>query len=496
MNSEGEEDPSILTELTPEVLDQIVTDLGGRSGKVIGSLRTASRLIIEGRTNQSGLRLAESAAYNLREALDAVATGHDPVAGGFPSVKDSYHRYQVSADGPEGDEADALRAFAAEIGRLVTDGERQKHRTRVLLGWLTVRTGIQPLPGDDDPSVQFDRLRDRASSTLHSSGTVASVAVLYADVVAWFLRVFTPPDVRLRAIVELARAPFTDPDQVRLLRSRIAYNAHHLGRFLAEVQDPAWLDALFDDGLIQPPRDNEPWPLWSLPGGAGGMAPEVVVALLERLRGAAKGDAAALLHLDRNIIQLCMRLGSAAHRLVVAIIKKHPRDPWVQQIAVHIARASSSEAPVQIAVADAVIGGDRTSQSSYQTRTMADLLVDGLTADNASERFALMISKIARLAAAPSIRVLGLEIAALDRSDTDDLRDEVLIVTERFVNAISTWRQLGLPTSDLLAIVTPSTGRARRKDCLPRPRGGERCEPATKAGAPCHPAGIGDGHRR
>lgn len=401
----------------------------------------------------------ESAAYNLREALDTVAAGHDAAPGGFPGVRDAYERFRVAAAGPEADEAAALRALAGEIGRLFTDGRRQNHRTRELLGWLTARTGIEPLPGDDDPSAQFDDLRERANSTLHSSGTVALVAALYAEAVVWFLRVFTPPDERLRAIVELARTPYVHPDQVRLLRSRIAYNAHHLGRFLAEVQDPAWLDALFDDGLILPPRDNEPWPVWSLPGGRGGIEPADTVALLERLRtAAAHGPADAALHLDRNIIQLCLRLGAVAHRLVTTIVARHPRDHWVQRIAVHIAKDSGPDAPIQLAVADAVIGGDRTSDANYQARTMVGLLAEGLNADNAPARLKLMSLKLARLAAAPSMRTIALDIAALNTSGDDDLRDEVLIVTERFVNTIPRWRELGLPTSDVLAMVTPISG--------------------------------------
>lgn len=205
----GEEGRSFPSGLPQEVLDQIVTDLGERGEKVISSLRTAAHLITQARGDQTGLRLVESAAYNLREALDAVAAGTDAAPGGFPAVKAAYKRYQVSAAGPEADAAVALHTLAGEIARLISDGRRQNYRTRELLGWLTARTGIEPLPGDDDPSIQFDHLRERANSTLHSSGTVALAAALYSDVVAWFLRVFTPPDERLRSIVDLARTPYT-----------------------------------------------------------------------------------------------------------------------------------------------------------------------------------------------------------------------------------------------------------------------------------------------
>lgn len=442
-----------------EVAGQVVKDLE-RGSKILECLSTAAHLIAQAREDEAGLRLVESAAYNLREALDAVVADRDAGPSGMPAVKEALERYRVASAGPEADDIAALRRLASDLVRLEVAGDLVGHRTRQFLGWLEARTGIRPLQGDDDPSQQFSALRNAVNDTLHDSGTLLLVAGYYDDAVAWFIRVFTPPDERVQAIVELARTPFTDQSQVAALKTRIAYNAHHLVRFLSEVRDPAWLDALFVHGLIHTPRDGEPWPVAALVSGAGGIAPAATVSLLERLRStAATGDPEQFLALDRNIIQLCLRLGPDAHALVAAIVRKRPSDHWVQRIAVYVAKEADPSAPIQATVADAVIANDTTSDASYQTRTMAGLLVDGLDAENARERVRLLAHKLAKLAASPRARVSPPGIAALNTpDDSDDLREEVLIVAERLTNTIGTWRNVGLPTSDLLDIVAPIPG--------------------------------------
>jgi hypothetical protein len=50
--------------------------------------------------------VAESAAYNLREALDAVVKGRDPAEGGLPAIRDAWTRLQLAASGSD-DETEA-----------------------------------------------------------------------------------------------------------------------------------------------------------------------------------------------------------------------------------------------------------------------------------------------------------------------------------------------------------------------------------------------------
>lgn len=292
-----------------EVADQILADLP-HGEKVLAALSTAAHLIGMAQDDGTGLRLAESAAYNLREALDAVVVGEDAGSSGMEAVKDALERFHAETADPQIDKEAAQQGIVRDLLRLEAQGELNGHRSRQFLSWLESRTGIKPLPGEDDPNRQFTKLRRTVNGTLHTSGALPPVAAAYDEVVTWFIRVFTPPDERVHAIVDLARTPYTDQSQVTVLKRTIAYNAHHLVRFLSEVQDPAWLDALFDGGLIGPPRDGEPWPAGALVGSNGGIEPRHTVALLERIRSqVASGPPDAFLALDRELIQLCFRLG-------------------------------------------------------------------------------------------------------------------------------------------------------------------------------------------
>jgi hypothetical protein len=316
------------------------------------------------------------------------------------------------------------------------------------------------LPGDIDPAEQLAELRARVNSILHGDGTLPLVAGLYDDSLTWFVRLFTPPDERLRALVELARDPFTDAEQVARLRTRIAYNAHHLLRFLSEIRDSAWLNALFDQGLIHLPRDGEPWPVTALVGGNNDIPPAAVVGLLRRLRNTTTGQSQQAVSLDRNVVQLCLRLGPDSFDLLADILRQRPHDPWILHIAVLVAKDAEPSDPLQLTVADAVIGNEaRSGDTSYETRTIARLLVDGIDSHNARQRVELLAVKIARIGSTPAARLSPHDIAALNTPDpNDDLRDDLAILTERLVAAIPVWRDLELPTSELVELMASIPG--------------------------------------
>ena len=459
-----------------EVADQIVKDLD-QGPKILSALATAAHLIAAARGGEAGLRLVESAAYNLREALDAVVAGQAAGKGGIPAIRDALGRYRVASSDPETSEDAALRSLADDLLRLESDGELLGFRSRQFLAWLEARTGIKPLPGADNPSNQFTALRDDVNKVLHDAGALPAVAGYYDDAINWFTRMFTPPDNRVHAIVDLARTPFTGPAQIAALRGRIAYNAHHLVRFLSEVRDPAWLDALLDDGLIGPPRDGEPWPVAALIGGAGGIAPTHVIALFQRIRAqAARGDRDQFSALDRELMELSFRLGPdpAAQALAVTIVHKRASDHWVQTIGVFLAGDADPSSPIQAAIADAVIANDTTTDGRYKTRTMSKLLVEGLNEENARERLSLLAHKLAKLAAEPRVKYFPPSTAALNTPErSGDRPDELAIVAQSLTSAIPVSRDLGLSTSDILELVAPIGGKV-----------GERVICQVLAGAP------------
>jgi hypothetical protein len=80
--------------LPHEVLARIITELGRRGDKVINCLHTATFLISQACDHGGVPRLAEGAAYNLREALNAVVEGRPAPEGGIGDVAEAWKRYQ------------------------------------------------------------------------------------------------------------------------------------------------------------------------------------------------------------------------------------------------------------------------------------------------------------------------------------------------------------------------------------------------------------------
>lgn len=434
------------------VLARINEELGSSGERVVSALRTAAYLLVLARGDDTGLRLAESAAYNLREAFDGVVAGRPDGDEGFAAVQAAWIRYKLALVGPDADEPAARRELHAVIDRLSADEEHQSYRTQKLLAHLVSQTGVEPLPGQNAPTREYTRLRQQAANTLHSHGTVEDVGALYDDTISWFTRFFTPPDARVTRISALAHQQYEGPAQIDELE-RLAYNPHHISVFLTEVRDSAWLEPLYDAGLITLPRVGEPWPVNFLVGGAGEISATAIAELLGRLLDATKDCPPETREgFARDIIQTASRLGEAGHSLAAKIVATYPADHWVQMIAVHIARDADPTADVVQVVADAVIGNERTSDGGYYTRTTLEQLAAGLIPANARQRIEMVAAKLRRLSRAKEMRFVTLDTAGLG-TPGDDLRDIVLIVAQHFVGMIARWREVGLATDDLIAAV-------------------------------------------
>ena len=129
---------------------------------------------------EDDLRVAESAAYNLREALDAVVSGRDASSGGMQEVIESWRHFQTSLSvGPDEAEAEtALQRLLGTLERIADDERREAYRTRQLIHFLRDRTGVEPLRGPSDRPTLVD---DQNGQTSASLGCERSVSVSHED---------------------------------------------------------------------------------------------------------------------------------------------------------------------------------------------------------------------------------------------------------------------------------------------------------------------------
>lgn len=410
----GDTDDQPLPELPPAVVERIVGELPARGEKVVGCLRTAAVLIKQAIDDDRGLRLAESAGYNLREALDAVVAGHSPVSGGLPAILEAWERYQSEVDQPGADRAASLKALEDELRRVAENRDRSSYHAARLLDYLRTKSGVDPLPGDLDPVGEYTQLRKDANIALHSELALDAVTALHDRTVAWFIRMFTPPDAVVQALSELAIEPWRGPEQVEQLR-KLATNPHHLRLFFGRLADPTWLTPLYEAGLMQLPQPDLLWPAAGLLDGLGRRSPAEVAGLLGRMladSNALPGEQAGARF---ELLRVASQLGVAGHPVVAGVVALYPNSQAVRALAVGVIKRADPADPVVQKVADAVLSGKALDRDYYYAGAVLDRLEAGLDTGNVADRTRMLAAKVRRVARDPDMRFVALEHRQVDR---------------------------------------------------------------------------------
>lgn len=294
--------------LSEVVVERLRSELGARAEKVIGCLRTAAALATQAEADMTGLRLAESAAYNLREALNHVVEGQDAAEGGLQAVMDAWRRFETQMTVPDADVTAARTELESVLRQVATNESRASYYARRLLAYLQDRAGVSPLTHPDDPVSEYRKLRKKANIAVHDELSLGEVTTLLTRTIAWFVWVFTPPDQVAEAVRALAIQPWRGQEQIFELK-RVTTNDHHMRLFFSEVTDPAWLEPLHRAGIIQVPSPNVAWPVAALLDSLGSSYPESVAALLK----AVLADTAAITNNHEQVAARFELLRVAAH---------------------------------------------------------------------------------------------------------------------------------------------------------------------------------------
>ena len=444
-------DGELVSGLPGVVVERLRSELGVRAEKVLGCLRTAAALVAQAKADVSGLRLAESAAYNLREALNHVVEGHDAAEGGLRAVVDAWRRFKAQTAVPGVDTAAARDELDQVLSRVAADESRASYYARRLVAYLQYRSGVSPLKALGDPVSEYVELRDKASAAVHYELAIVEAETLLTRTVAWFARVFAPPDQVAEAIRALAARPWSGPGQVAELQ-RLATDDHHLRLFFSEITDPAWLEPLHQAGVARLPSRNTSWPVAALVGGIGKTSPEAVAALLKSLLV----DAAATAREERaaarfELLRVAVQLGPAGHGVVVEVVRQHSDVPAVRALGVHAVLKANAADTVVFGVADAVLNNFRRfgDGDRYYVVKSLDQLQAGVTAGNVADRAAMLAGKMRRLAQSDHARYAVLNIVALI-TDPGEHPEPLLLFAHHLARILSKARQWRVPTLEQL----------------------------------------------
>jgi hypothetical protein len=459
--------PAAISGPDEPVAARIVAELGEADGaRVLRCLRTAEAMLAS-TPGEQHLRWAESAAYNLREALDSVVRSRPAGEGGFSAAMTAWDRYKVACQLPGSDEPAARADLAATMEDLIRDKDRQAYMTRKLLDWFERQTGVAPIQGATDPTRQYNELRESAARILHRDASREEVEALFVATVTWFGRMFTPPSDLAAKVENLAEKPYT-PDRLDEFRA-LALNAHHLRLFLERLADPAWLEPLHGDGLIGLPKPGQMWPVAALTGSGRRLPDDRVARLLNDLLADLKTlPKSGRLAPAFEIMRTAMWLGPAGLPVIMEVLRRHPSDGWTQTIALSATEDLDPADPSHVTVADAVIGNESRHDQGRHTKQALARLLAGLNADNVHERLNLVINKLRRLGKEDHARYLAVGIARLStQNDDDDETEPLLLLAQQLATTITTARDLGVAGAWLRDKVTSVPGElGERLTCL------------------------------
>jgi len=435
--------------LSPEVAANVVVELGARGDRVVAYVRTAATLIEQIAGSNPELRLAETVAYNLREALDSIVAGRDAAVGGLAAIEAAWNEFNNAQQLAQEAQDAAAAALHEIVARAVQDSDRNSYRARQLVDYLRTKTGVEPLRGEASSLARYTKLRERANSALHSDTTADDVVALYADCLDWLTFMFTRPEKRAAEIVHLAQQTYTDPEQLDRVRE-LCSNPHQLRLFLSGLTDPGWLDALHDADIVQLPGPGAHWPFDGVVDGLGATAPQPVAELLLRfVEDIKKLDEPTRPLVAFEIIRAAVRLGEAGHRPAWKVIDAYGASNHIQVLAVEIAKQADPAAPIVRRVADAVLTADAKRDDSYLARTTLALLTAGLDAENAEHRIRLVAVKLQNMANSESMRYQFLDTVSLT-AELDNLDDVRRVTAHYLVRLARRARELGVDTLALL----------------------------------------------
>jgi hypothetical protein len=454
-----------LDELLPGIPEAVIkrlqTELGPRAEKVLSRLRTAAALVAQAEADSRGLRFAESAGYNLREALNQITEGQSAVEGGLGTVVDAWKKFKDQTAMPGVDAVAARDELDQVLSAVAADESRASYNTRRMVGYLQRRAGAPTLGLPGDPVTEYAALRDRANSAVHGRLSLAEAEALLTLTTAWFVRMFTPPDQVTDAIRALAAQPWVGQEQIAELK-QLAVVDHHLRLFLSEITDPAWLDPLLRARLVRLPAGDGPWPVTALLGGLGRTDPEAVEGLLELLLA----EAATIPKPERaaarfELLRMAVLLNPPASGVAVEVVRLHSDLMSVRSLGVDAALKAAADDPAVLAVANATLNHFRrfSDGNSYYSTKILEHLQAGVTEDNVADRAQMLAAKARRLAQSDEARWVPLGIEALTASPGEH-PDPFLLFAHHLALALTKARRWQVPTSQQLEWLEGIQGEA------------------------------------
>ncbi len=376
------------------VLDHFVSEFGDHGRRSVEFLLTAQALLNV--DSPAALpRLAETIAYSLREAMKTIPASQDSGGGGLWKsasrvVTDARRRFETARGIPGEDEGGALEDLLAAIDELDRFHSKEAVHERRLIAIMMDRTGVVPISAGTTPIRKYQDLLTELDSALHGEATMNQCSELWNRCVAILRQLFLPPDLRREELDLMAQVEPVTAEDVAALLPLIA-GTNHLRHFLSQISCTSWLEALLETGLLDPPTENAPWPVFAAVERLANEHGPDVAQWLQRLYQQHPRNATQAFYLA----DAGLNAGPAATGFVLSVLRDHP-----EAVAILGVRAVEKLEATSVLVeefADVLLNIHPSNSSRYVDRVITRV-VEGVEEGNANHRLQLICWKLRRVA--------------------------------------------------------------------------------------------------
>lgn len=437
----------------PQLLDHLLVEFGDHGERAVGFLRTAHALL----SLDSAVvppRLPETITYCLREAMKTIPASQPLGGGGLwrtasRAVSDARRRYELVNDVPGEDAQGALNDLLAAIDDLDLVHSQEGIHERRLITIIVNRTGALPVASGTAPIQAYQDLLRELDDSLHGDSTMDRALDLWDRCAAILRQLFLPPELRHLELESLAAIESPSADEVDRLLPLIA-GPNHLRHFLSRIESPHWLEILTDTGILDPPAENGPWPVFAAVDRLAPNHGPAVGAWLASMYGRHPADAARVWFVARAAVDV----GPNAAGVVLRALRDHGAVSGIAALGTWAIDKLEPQSPIVEELADVLLNEAPWRAANYVDPAVKRL-VGGTDESSAARRLQLLCWKLRSAASSDEgpARWFAYERAGSVADWTGDGRDDRFTVLLQALVEVIRRTRAWLSTDDILATI-------------------------------------------
>ncbi|WP_392872773.1 hypothetical protein [Streptomyces sp. LN499] len=383
-----------IPELEQALLNHLIDELNDEGRRAASFLRSARALI--SLEDNSLPEHGSLIAYALREAMKAIPSSQSEAGSGGEwkilsrEVVEAKNLLLAAAELTDEDRESSRQQLLSKIDALDTFHKQEAVHQRRLIAVIVDRTGTQPLSaGDIAPISTYQKLLSRLDRGLHSGLTITAAREIWRDCVAILRQLFTPPEIRLAELDELAELENPKVEDLETLK-QIVMSPHHLRRFMGQLESPAWLYLLVETELLDPPTGRHGWPVFAAVDKLKVSHPAQLAEILEKLARKFIHNEAAAWYPARAALDIAEH----GHAILKFSLKKYPRSPAISSFAISAVETGAASGEFVESVANIVLNHSNWSHTSSYVKKFMEAYISGVTEENGLKRLKILAYRI------------------------------------------------------------------------------------------------------